>query len=302
MNKIISLSHVEKVFRSKKVLDIAELSVFQGEIISILGTNGAGKSTLIKLISGLLLQEKGKIEVMGISNDKRKIHQKVKFVMESGKGYYDYLTSEQNIEYFLKLNNLRLADVKNKLDILCQDLDFADSLPILVSELSQGNRQKLSLIVALLCEPQILCLDEPSNGLDLLAKRKIEEILLQMRTEQKTTILITTHDIAFAQKISSRILIMDKGKILMDGTFDQLLGGKKLRIYVMEAEAKEYEKIKDLSGEFEWEKDEGILRIKTVRDEIKEAVFNQISVLNYRVENREVEDIIREVLDADSRY
>ena len=102
--------------------------------------------------------------------------------------------------------------------------DFTPYQNTLVSELSQGNRQKLSLIIALLCQPEILCLDEPTNGLDVVSKRRLGETLAKIQQKRDLTIIMTTHDFTFTKEFASRILIMNQGKLTKDGSFTQLFG------------------------------------------------------------------------------
>jgi len=145
MNEII-VSNLKKNFRGKVVLDIPSFGSHSGEIVSIVGTNGAGKSTFIKIISGLMLQDAGDVFVFGSKNTSKDIHNNVKLVLESGRGYYEYLTANQNIDYFLHLNKISRGQVKDELEDLFNKLAFHPYVDVLVSELSQGTRQKLSLI------------------------------------------------------------------------------------------------------------------------------------------------------------
>lgn len=188
MNEI-KVQNLKKSFHNKLVLDIPQLNVNAGEIVSIVGINGVGKSTLIKIISGLLLQDEGSVEVYEHLNNSALIHQDVKFVLESGRGYYEYLSANQNIDYFLHLNGISRSQVKNDLEYLIDKLDFRSHMDKLVSELSQGTRQKLSLIIALLCKPKVLCLDEPTNGLDVVAKRQFAKLLQELSQEKELSFL-----------------------------------------------------------------------------------------------------------------
>lgn len=112
-----------------------------GEIVAIVGKNGSGKSTLIKIISGLLLQDSGSVDVLGVANSSRQIHRIVKFVLESGGGYYQYLSVKQNIEYFLHLNHLSYHACSHEISELFELFEFSEYQDHLVSELSQANRQ-----------------------------------------------------------------------------------------------------------------------------------------------------------------
>lgn len=302
MNKIIKLKSIEKYFRNRKVLTVSELTVCEGEVIAVLGANGAGKSTLIKIIAGLILQDSGNVEVCGLKNIDRRIHEKVKLVLESGKGYYDYLTAEQNIEYFLKLNNINCREAGAAMQEMFALFDFEPYRQTLVSELSQGNRQKLSLIVALLCQPQVLCLDEPTNGLDLPAKKKLEEILRKAVQGKALTILMTTHDIEFVKNLTNRILLLNKGEIVFDGSLAALLGDKKELVqYTIEILADSEKPPAVLQG-VEYLAEGGRIRIVTSDEKQKDRILKETTVIGLTAEPLKIEDILCEVLHGDSGY
>ena len=211
MNEII-ISNLKKNFRGKVVLDIPSFGSHSGEIVSIVGTNGAGKSTFIKIISGLMLQDAGDVFVFGSKNTSKDIHNNVKLVLESGRGCYEYLTANQNIDYFLHLNKSSRGQVKDELEDLFNKLAFHPYVDVLVSELSQGTRQKLSLIIALLCKPKVLYLDEPTNGLDVIAKKQFAKLLLTLSQEKGTIVL------QWAKKIKPMLLLWQT-----DGSYGGLL-------------------------------------------------------------------------------
>ena len=132
MNEII-VRNLKKNFHGKVVLDIPSFGLHSGEIVSIVGTNGAGKSTFIKIISGLMLQDAGDVFVFGSKNTSKDIHNNVKLVLESGRGYYEYLTANQNIDYFLHLNKSSRGQVKDELEDLFNKLAFHPYVDVLVS-------------------------------------------------------------------------------------------------------------------------------------------------------------------------
>lgn len=215
----ITFSQVQKSFHKKVVLDIPDFQAKSGEIFSIVGGNGAGKSTFIKLLAGIFLQDKGEVRVHGVSNHSKKIHSLVKFVLESGQGLYSYLTAMENLQYFLGLNGIAFSHIKAEVDILCDQLAFTPYKDTLVSELSQGNRQKLTLILALVQKPKVLCLDEPTNGLDLLAKKQLTTLLQDYACYHQASIFITSHDASFIEKVSTRVVLIQEGRLYREGTF-----------------------------------------------------------------------------------
>lgn len=221
MAEIIILKNVEKSYKGSPVLSINELVFEPGEIAAIVGKNGSGKSTLIKIISGLLLQDSGSVDVLGVANSSRQIHHIAKFVLESGGGYYQYLSVKQNIEYFLHLNHLSYHACSHEISELFELFEFSEYQDHLVSELSQGNRQKLSLIVAMLYHPRILCLDEPTNGLDAPGKQKLSQVV-SAAAKKGMIVLLTTHDAEYIELCATRVIQLSAGKIVLDRKLDTI--------------------------------------------------------------------------------
>ncbi len=299
MNEI-KVQNLKKRFHNKLVLDIPQLNVNAGEIVSIVGINGAGKSTLIKIISGLLLQDEGSVEVYEHLNNSALIHQDVKFVLESGRGYYEYLSANQNIDYFLHLNGISRSQVKNDLEYLIDKLDFRSHMDKLVSELSQGTRQKLSLIIALLCKPKVLCLDEPTNGLDVVAKRQFAKLLQELSQEKGTIILMTTHDVFFVKEVSTSICVLSKGEIKKKGSFYDVFGDNhnwiKYRIgiddHALPLLEKRYPNMK-------YQSEDNCILLETKDIQIKNDILRHFDVVFYEEIQESIEEILFEVLNND---
>ncbi|MCL2113680.1 MAG: ABC transporter ATP-binding protein [Streptococcaceae bacterium] len=212
----IELNDIVKLFNKKKVLDIPNKTFIRGSIISCTGLNGSGKTTFIKIIAGLLTPDSGTISIFNTSVSSKKYRDSRAFVLESGKGYYEYLTARENIQYFLGINKISYKNKKDKIEELSTRFNFNEHMDKKVSELSQGNRQVMSIIINLIKEPEVLLLDEPTNGLDEIRIKTLEDLLLKANKNMKTTIFITSHDKLFVQNISSQILIFDTGKIIKD--------------------------------------------------------------------------------------
>lgn len=296
MTKII-FSRVQKSFHYKPILDIHDFQASSGEIISIVGGNGAGKSTFIKLLAGIFLQDKGDIRVHGISNRSKKIHSLVQFVLESGQGLYSYLTAMENLQYFLGLNGISLAHVKAEVDELCDHLAFTPYKDTLVSELSQGNRQKLTLILALVQKPKVLCLDEPTNGLDLLAKKQLINLLEKYACHYQASIFITSHDASFIEKLSTRVVLIRQGRIYRDGTFEEIFGSvHQQEVYHLllarSAETVLEQKFPNLDYKVS---DEGLL-LETRDQVVYQTLLEETEILQLSREPVSLEDLLYEVL------
>lgn len=295
--KEIVFQGVQKSFHHLPILNVSDFQANTGEIISIIGGNGAGKSTFIKLLAGIFLQDKGEIRVHGISNRSKKIHSLVQFVLESGQGLYSYLTAIENLQYFLGLNGISLAHVKAEVDELCDQLAFTPYKDTLVSELSQGNRQKLTLILALVQKPKVLCLDEPTNGLDLLAKKQLINLLQDYACNHQASIFITSHDASFIEKVSTRVVLIRQGRIYRDGTFEAIFGNvHQQEVYhLLLARSSETVLEARFPGLAYEVSDEGLV-LETRDQVVYQTLLKETEVLQFSREPVSLEDLLYEVL------
>lgn len=213
LNNIIELNGVSKSFDKNLIIDNVDLIINKGEIVAFIGNNGTGKSTIIKMLAGLIYQDKGIIKLFGYDNHHQKIKEFCEFVFESGQGFYSYLTAYENIRYFLGLNKIKFKTVINEYKNLCNLFDFSQHLNKKVDQLSQGNRQKMALILALLNKPQVLFLDEPTNGLDRRTIDLFSDLLINQNKENNLTILLTSHDMYFLNRINARKLVVSNQRI-----------------------------------------------------------------------------------------
>lgn len=210
---MIKLKNVVKIYKNIPVLNVKELIIEDKTINCFIGRNGAGKSTLLFLICGFIYQTKGEILIDGFSNKSSYMRENSHIVLESGKGFYEYLTAIENIQYMLGINKIKYKTKEEELQRYIDEFEFREHIDKKVSELSQGNRQKLSLILAMLLKPKYLALDEPTNGLDENAKKVLLLKLCELR-EQGSTILMTTHDSDLIKPDLFHIYEMKEGEII----------------------------------------------------------------------------------------
>lgn len=293
----IKISDLHKSFKDREVLNIKDLAINKGEIVALLGKNGSGKSTLLKIISGLLFPTSGKCEIDGVRSTDKRIRHISKFVLESGQGYYDYLTAIENINYFLSLNkiDMKIEENKRKLGFYADKLLFNDHLNKKVSELSQGNRQKLSIIVLLMTNPEIICLDEPTNGLDISSVNLLMGILYDICKNEGKTILFTSHDILFTKSLNSRVIIMNQGRIMADASSEKLFNDidvNKSLIEIANKDMKILEELKFTKYEF---KDDRIL-LSVYKDEEKKYILERAEVFSMKTVPTSLDDIFFKVI------
>ncbi len=204
-------------------VDGIDLRVEKGEIYGFLGPNGAGKTTTIKLILGLIRPTSGSIEISGgiRSNDGR---YRLGAVMEGNRNIYYRLTVAENLWYFGLLRGMKPADIKGRTAELLGFLDIADKRDATAQTLSRGMQQKLAVACALVHDPEILLLDEPTLGLDVSTARAIQVKLLELAHKQGKAVLLTTHQMDLAQVVSDKVGIINKGKIVAEDTVERLTG------------------------------------------------------------------------------
>lgn len=219
-NSVIEIKNVSKSFKAVHAVKDLSLTIYQGEYIALLGPNGAGKTTLIEMIEGIQNPDQGEIMIMGRrwKDNGGELHHLIGLSFQETK-FIDKLTAEETLNMFGSFYNLG----KNRTEEILDLVNLQAKRKSYTSTLSGGQRQRLALGVALLNNPRIILLDEPTTGLDPGARRDIWEILERLRKEYGTTMILTTHYMEEAEYLCDRILIMDQGKFLAEGTLEELI-------------------------------------------------------------------------------
>ena len=213
--------------REKEAIKAVEGISFQvevGQIYGILGPNGSGKSTLIRLISTLLLLDSGKITVFGhdVVSESFKVRQMINRVSVEA-SFFKKLSSEENLIYAARLYGVPVREAQKKARQILDRLGFdAKRMDEEMSDLSRGMQQKVAIARALLTSPVLMLLDEPTTGLDPKSKRDVQAFLNEIKQKQDAIILLTTHDMAEAEKLCDQIAIIDEGRFVAEGTAKEL--------------------------------------------------------------------------------
>ena len=202
-----------------------EFGVRRGEILGLLGPNGAGKTTCVKMISGLVRPSAGKVFVEGMHVEKNrlKVLRHIGVVLEGTRTVIWPLTPLENLCYFGNLRNVRGKVVKKRGKELLDFIGLKDKMHTQVRRLSRGQRQRLAICIALIADPSVILLDEPTTGLDVQSSRAIREKVVEMTRELGKSVLVTTHDMHIAQRLCDRIGIIDKGELITCRRTDDLL-------------------------------------------------------------------------------
>ena len=209
VKKVIEIKNLSKTYGKLKAVDDISFYVESGEIFGLLGENGAGKSTTLEMIEGLRKPTSGDIKILGkdIKHNVNFVKTKIGVQLQST-AYYQFLTLKEIIELFCSLYS-KCIDPYRLLSLV----DLKDKAKSYVGKLSGGQRQRFSIVAALVNDPEIVFLDEPTTGLDPLARRNLWKIIENIKLKGKT-IILTTHYMEEAEILCDRIGIMDKGKIL----------------------------------------------------------------------------------------
>jgi len=195
-------------------------AVEKGEIFGLIGMNGSGKSTLIRIISTLLAPDEGQVEVFGLNveKDPGRVRELINRVAVDA-AFFKVLSGSENLRYAARLYGLSPRLARERYDGLLKRIGFDPKrLRDQIKSLSRGERQKVAATRALMSAPALLLLDEPTTGLDPRSKREVQRVIREMRDEEGTTVLLTTHDMEEAERLCERVGILHEGRIITIGT------------------------------------------------------------------------------------
>ena len=220
---IVEASKIVKKYGTISALAGLNLKLMPSEIYGLLGPNGAGKSTLIKVIAGLVEPTSGSLRVLGFENisDPVKIKSRIGYVSENSM-LYESLSPRDFFEFVASIRNIDKVAVNEKISKLTPAFALDQFYDSPIATLSMGTRQKISIIAALLHEPSLLLLDEPLNGLDAKTSRIVKDVISLHTRKSNGAVLFSTHIMEVAEQVCDRIGIIYEGKIVAEGTLEEL--------------------------------------------------------------------------------
>ncbi|WP_313918334.1 ABC transporter ATP-binding protein [Tahibacter sp.] len=220
---LLEIKSLTKTYGKFTALDGVTLSIAAGERVALLGANGSGKTTTVRSICRLLEWEGGDIYFEGQPIRGRKQYlAEIGAVLEGSRDLNWRLSAKQNALYFSGIRGVSDRKALPIIDSLMDRLGLSQYGSRIVARLSTGNRQKTALLCALVHQPKLLMLDEPTLGLDLQTMDELERVLLEIQHEGNQAMLITSHDLGFIDKVCTRVVLIDKGRVLFDGGIKDL--------------------------------------------------------------------------------
>ncbi|MFJ4774847.1 ATP-binding cassette domain-containing protein [Streptomyces sp. NPDC088762] len=234
---LISLDGVEKVFhvrrrvglwrrekRQVRAVDGIGFEVARGEMVGYIGPNGAGKSTTIKMLTGILTPSGGRLRVAGIdpARERMRLAHRIGVVFGQRTTLWWDLPLKDSYGLMRRMYRIPAARYRENLERCVDRLDLGELLDVPVRQLSLGQRMRGDIAAALLHDPDVLYLDEPTIGLDVVSKAKVRGFLRQLNEELGTTVLLTTHDLQDIEQLCERVMVIDHGRMMYDGPLDGL--------------------------------------------------------------------------------
>jgi len=231
MSAIIKVSNLSKQYREVNAVNDISFTVNTGDIYGFLGQNGAGKSTTIRMLLTLIEPTAGAIELFGknLYSHRKEVLRQIGAVIEKP-DLYKYLTAYENLSLFAKMSGVTVTDKKLKEQL--EQVGLTERAHSKVRTFSQGMKQRLGIAIALIHDPQLIILDEPTNGLDPQGIADIRNLILHLSRHQGKTVLVSSHLLHEIELIANRMLIIDKGKKIMEGTVAELVDPARTMVHL----------------------------------------------------------------------
>ena len=311
---MIELRDVEKRFvvraktgrlrrERREVMAVAGISftIERGAMVGYVGPNGAGKSTTVKMLTGILVPSSGRLRVAGLDPPRQRIElaRRIGVVFGQRSQLWWDLPLADSFDLLRHIYRVPERRHRENLDRFTQTLALDDFLSTPVRQLSLGQRMRGELTAALLHDPEIVFLDEPTIGLDVVAKAAVREFLAEVNRERGVTVLLTTHDLADIERLCSRLLIIDHGRLIWDGGLDELkrrYGQERTMIVDLEEAAPPLDvpgaRVVRVDGPRQWL---SFRRDETSAAELTAAVAARSHLVDLAIEETEIEEIVRRI-------
>ncbi|WP_306361386.1 ATP-binding cassette domain-containing protein [Nocardia sp. CC227C] len=298
--------------RREELTAVAAMSfrVEPGAAVGYIGANGAGKSTTIKMITGILVPTSGTVRTCGLDpvRQRRELAGRIGVVFGQRSQLWWDLPLRESFSILSAIHRLDASAARRRLDELVDQLEMAETLDTPVRQLSLGQRMRAEVAAALLHSPELVILDEPTIGLDVLSKQRLREFLRHERTHRGTTLLLTTHDMGDIERLCERVLVVDRGRLVYDGSLTGLattVGAQRvLTVDLVEPCAE----LTDLPGAKLLDSEGDGLRQRLAFDserttaaELLAAISARAPVRDLSLEEPDIEDVVRRIYESSAR-
>lgn len=280
METILEVTNLSKTYKDKEVLKNINMKVFKGDIYGFIGPNGAGKTTTIKTILGLIKPSKGEIYIEGKNILKTRVNNPSTIgAMIDYPSFYDNLSGYKNLLLYANVLNLDKKRVEEVIDLVRLSVDKNKK----VSNYSMGMKQRLAVARAFLTKPKIAILDEPTNGLDPEGVKEMRDLIKELAKDKNTTFIYCSHILNEVQNLCNRVAIINKGKILVEDSMDNLLYRDKEVYNII---SKETDKLKEI-----------LCNVALKVSDIKDGVSIEVGKGDFKLINKLISDRNIEVAD-----
>ena len=292
-------------YTSKVAVNSISLTINDGEIVGYIGSNGAGKSTTIKMMCGILTPTSGNVFIDGIEPYKKRrvVSQNIGVVFGQKTQLWWDIPLIETFKVLKEIYQVSEQDYKERMDFLCETLGIKEFLNQPARTLSLGQRMRADLAAAWLHNPKILFLDEPTIGLDVLVKTKIREAIKVMNAKYNTTVILTTHDMKDIENLCSRIIMIEEGNIIYDGSLENIKHrfGDQRTVSVTLSNEVDVNTLEKFDGKVIYEANDNNLVIKFNAEEITletivDYAFHNLKALDLKVSEISIEDVVKTIL------
>ncbi|HEX3818257.1 MAG TPA: ABC transporter ATP-binding protein [Chthoniobacterales bacterium] len=290
---------VRRKHEETRAADNISFTIEEGELVGFLGPNGAGKTTVLKMLSGLLNPTSGEARVLGFVPWERRDEMKRQFSLLMGQKnalWWD-LPAQESLELNRAIYGIDRERFKKVVNGLADLLEVQDKMNVMVRELSLGERMKMELISALIHEPRVLFLDEPTIGLDVVSQQRVREFLRQYNAEHRIVTMLTSHYMQDIEELCDRVIVIDHGKIFFDGPLsdiiDRFSGHKIISLTFDEKQERDFSQFGEVV-----EQTPASVQLKVPRANVTDVarqLLSACSVSDINVQELPVEDVIRQL-------
>lgn len=303
------LHYFYREWQDKIAVSDISFDIKKGEIVGYIGPNGAGKSTTIKMLTGILTPSDGTIKIMGFhpQDDRIKYTKNIGVVFGQRSNLEYHIPLKDSYNIFRAIYDIPKDEFNKRLLYLTEFMGITQLMSVPVRKLSLGERMRAELVAAFLHKPKIVFLDEPTIGLDIVAKHKIRDFLKEINKKEKVTIILTTHDMGDIEELADRIILIDLGKKMYDGTLsdfkNKYSNWKSIKI-VFNKSARNLIKFLDKSGFEHFIENGNKISIKVPSDiniqDFLKSLIDNVEILDLSIEDPMLEKVVKEVYDINT--